>query len=86
MNLEELVTILCDTGALSANYVARDLIDKCDVWRMFIPCYKSKKYKTAVPVDCSGKSTGPANRGRYENNNNNNNTIIHSSTTPLISV
>ena len=25
---------------------------------MFIACYKSKSYKTAVPVDCSGKSTG----------------------------
>ena len=28
MKLEELITILCDTGALSANYVAKDLIRK----------------------------------------------------------
>ena len=28
MNMNELVTILCDTGALSANYVAKDLIRK----------------------------------------------------------
>ena len=28
LTLKELVTILCDTGALSANYVAKDLVDK----------------------------------------------------------
>ena len=28
LTLKELVTVLCDTGALSANYVAKDLVDK----------------------------------------------------------
>ena len=28
LTVKELVTILCDTGALSANYVAKDLVDK----------------------------------------------------------
>ena len=28
LTLKELETILCDTGALSANYVAKDLVEK----------------------------------------------------------
>ena len=32
---------------------------------MFRACYKSKRYKTAVPVDCSGKSTANLKVGHF---------------------